>query len=323
MKHGIPLLTKKIKDLSVIVSTKNKRFSTANNILENKQAGTELIITVDGPPMVHIPDHPDIRVIYHSEPIGEKAVIEEATKLSQAKQVMTIDEYSPMNKGIVYYTDNQAEERIYAVARKILLSMNIPIISVSQYPIDFGKNFVMELNRSHISMFKQVLKGVEESAADIIYLCEHDLFYHKSHFDFIPAKENVFYFNQNRWAVDILTGTAIYYKTYCPSLLIAHRELLLSYYSQRVAILEKEGFTARIGNSPPRGVKGDWSTQKIMSKQPVIDIRHSNNLTPNRFNKKDFTKEGARKGWKTSESVPGWGKTYGRMSEFIRELYND
>jgi len=227
-------------------------------------------------------------------------------------------------KGIVYYTENQVEERIYIVARKLIKKVDIPIVSVSHYPIDFGKNIVMDLKRGHVAMFKQILKGLEKSKADIVYLAEHDVLYDKSHFDFIPPDDKYFYYNTNRWAVDSKTGKAVSYKTYCPSHLVAYRSLLLDYYRKRVAIIEKEGFSSKVGISPPRGVEEKWKgyIKEFQSAVPTVDIRHTNNLTPNRFDKKDFSSGMARKDWQESNTIPGWGKTEGRFSEFMREAYS-
>ena len=226
-----------------------------------------------------------------------------------------------VKKGIVYYTCNQIEERFLVAGRKLLEKTGIPIVSVSQYPINFGKNIVMDLQRSNISMFRQILKGIEESDAEIIYLCEHDVLYHQSHFDFIPSRPDVFYYNQNRWAVDTKTGKAIFYKTKCPSHLVGYRSLLLEYYRERLKIIEKEGFKSKIGYAPPRGVeKEGWGTKIYMSEHPNVDLRHNNNLTPNRFKKEDFSSGRARKGWKESDSIPSWGKTEGCFDQFLQNL---
>ncbi len=47
--------------------------------------------------------------------------------------------------------------------------MNLPIISVSLQPIDFGKNIVLPLERGYLTMFSQQLAGIEASEADILF----------------------------------------------------------------------------------------------------------------------------------------------------------
>lgn len=229
-----------------------------------------------------------------------------------------------LTKGIVYYTDNQCEERIATTVRKQLLTVcnGHQIVSVSQYPIDFGKNFVMPLDRSVLTMFKQILKGIEESDSDIIFLCEHDVLYHPSHFDFVPPEKDKFYYNMNFWMVRTTDGQALTYHTWATSQLCAYKELLLKHYTARVKKVEEEGFTRRMGfepggHRPPRGVDNyrlaDWK-----SEYPNIDFRHGKNVSGVRFDKKKFRTQPRE--WQMADEVLPWGKTKGRFGDFLREL---
>jgi len=239
------------------------------------------------------------------------------------------EENQNLTKGLVYYTDNRCEERILQVVRRQLDAARNgnPLVAVSQFPIDFGINIVLPLARSVLTMFKQILAGLEKIEADIVFLVEHDVLYHPSHFDFTPPKKQVFYYNENTYKVDAASGQALFYYTKQTSGLCAHRELLLEHYEKRVARVEKTGFTRRMGFEPgthrfPRGID-DYPAERWMSKYPNIDIRHSNNLTANRFKKEQFRSQRAIVGWKMSNDVPGWGKTKGRFDEFLYELSKD
>ena len=70
-----------------------------------------------------------------------------------------------MTKGLVYYTNNVPEEKILlacqAQLNRCMAIHQFPIISVAQKPINFGQNFVMDLKSSALSMFKQILKGLQ------------------------------------------------------------------------------------------------------------------------------------------------------------------
>ena len=236
---------------------------------------------------------------------------------------------SPSNgssKGIVYYTDNRCEERIMRLVRDKLTQIcnGYEIISVSQYPIDWGKNIVMPLLHSPLSMFKQMLRGLQESDADIIFFAEHDVLYHPTHFDFTPAKKDVFYYNEHTWKVDAKTGQALFYHTKQTSGLCAHRELLLEHYTKRLERVEKEGFSRSMGfepgtHRPPKGVDS-YKAESFWSKYPNVDIRHSSNLTANRFKKEQFRSERSIRGWTEADEVVGWGKTKGRFNEFLQEV---
>jgi hypothetical protein len=228
------------------------------------------------------------------------------------------------SKGLVYYTDNQCEERIALTVRKqILKSCNgYPIISVSQYPIDFGKNIVFPESRSHKTMFKQILKGIEEIDTDIIFFVEHDILYHPSHFDFVPPEKNKYYYNVNTWKLRSKDGQALHYLTQQVSGLCAYRELLLEHYKTRVARVEKEGFTRKMGFEPgnhsfPRGID-NYKYEIWRSEYPNVDIRHGGNLTGSRFKKRQFRNK--PKEWLMVDEIPFWGKTKNRFDDFLRDL---
>lgn len=231
-----------------------------------------------------------------------------------------------LTKGLVYYTDNMPEERIFLACQKQLnrcmKQWGYPIFSISQKPVNFGINTVMDLGRSVLSMFKQILRGLEECKTDIIFLIEHDVLYHPSHFDFTPQKEDHFYYNRNEWRVSSITGKAVFYLHNDVSQLCARRDLLLEHYSGVVELAEKEGFKSSYGFSPPKGLPKELQTKHYgtyMSKVPNLDIRHPNAFTRQRMEKDEFRSEHSRRGWTESDGVPGWGETLGRFDEFLTE----
>jgi len=223
------------------------------------------------------------------------------------------DWHDKLKKGIVYYTDNQLNIKIAKACQGNLKKMGLPIVSVSLKPMNFGKNIYLPLKRGYLTMFKQILAGLEASDADIIFFCEHDVLYHKSHFDFVPPRKDVFYYNLNVWKwryperhflrVDDCKQT---------SGLCAYRELLIEHYRKRIERVEKEGFNRNMGfepgtHSPPTGVD-NYKAEGWESAYPNIDIRHQNNLTPNRWSKDKFRNQKYTKGWKEAKEVPGWDR---------------
>ena len=232
-----------------------------------------------------------------------------------------------LSKGLIYYTDNHPDPRILlACQEQLKRCMNgnkYPIISVSQKPIDFGKNIVMDLERSVLSMYKQILRGLEESETDIIFTIEHDLLYHPSHFDFMPEDKNVFYYDRNVWAVCADTGKAVFYLRNIPSLLCAYRDLLMEHYRRKVEFVEENGFQSRYGFSPPKGLPKElrYGKYKVyFAEQPTIDIRHSKALTRRRMDKSQFRSERSCRGWTEADEVHPWGKTMGRFDNFLQEV---
>lgn len=233
-----------------------------------------------------------------------------------------------LTRGLVYYTDNRCEERILHVVRKQLdrARNGHKLVTVSQYPINFGdSNIVMPLERSHLSMFKQMLRGLEEVQTDIVFFVEHDVLYHPSHFDFIPPKKDVYYYNDNIWKLNSETGQALHYMEMKQvSGLVAYRELLLEHYRNRIKRVEAEGFTRRIGYEPgkklPRGID-NHPYAYFTSEKPNIDIKHPTTLTSGRFKLSQYRcRERIKDSWVLADEIPSWGKTKGRVDAFLREV---
>ena len=231
-----------------------------------------------------------------------------------------------LTKGIVYYTDNLCDEKILEVGQRNLrhICSDFDIVSVSLKPIKFGRNFVMPLERGHLTMFKQILKGLEESKADIIYLCEHDMLYHPSHFDFVPSRKDIYYYNENTWKVDAKSGQALFYYCKQTSGCCAYRELLVEHYKKRVARVEEKGYDRNMGFEPgthsfPRGVD-NFKAEKYFSEIPNIDIRHSTNLTRSRWRQDQFRNQKSCLGWTMADEVPGWGRTKDRFDDFLKTV---
>ncbi len=236
-------------------------------------------------------------------------------------------EHKALSKGIIYYTDSRLDERImYACQNQLEVSRDgCDLVSVSLRPTLFGHNITLDEKRGYLTMFKQILAGLEASTADVVFLAEHDVLYHPSHFEFIPPREDTFYYNQNRWMVDAETGRALHYLASSTSGLCASRELLLEHYRKRVEIVERDGFSYRIGFEPGTHNRAarvdDYKAETWMSEEPNIDLRHKQNLTPSRWRKDQFRNQRYTKGWTEAGAVPGWGPTKGRMDEFLDGVY--
>ena len=250
----------------------------------------------------------------------------EAQKARESKQVLKC-RHQPA-KGIIYYTDNRLDDRIMiAVQRQLEQCRNgHHLVSVSLKPMDFGENITLDLERGYLTMFRQILAGLEASTADVIFLAEHDWLYSSSHFDFVPPKRTMFYYNENSWKVDQSTGQALFYYCKQTAALCAYRELLIEHYRKRVERVEREGWTQRIGFEPgthsyPRGID-NYRAEAWMSPQPNIDIRHKKNLTRSRWRVEDFRDKRFCQGWTMADSVDGWGVTKGRFEEFLNEVTN-
>ena len=204
---------------------------------------------------------------------------------------------------IIYYTDSKLDRALALPVRKQLQKAcgPIPIISVSQEPLRFGKNIcVGEKPRLYKSMYEQLLVGLEAAPpGSIIYLCEHDVFYHPSHFAFLPKTKRHAWFNTNRYYYhqgvnSFLAARGKQALSQC----VAYREMLIVHCRERLAEWDD---TQRMSIQ--------WHTFK--SARPNIDIRHGDNLTTDGDYKRNYYRG---RGKNTIRNLPGWGGPHHFMS---------
>jgi glycosyltransferase involved in cell wall biosynthesis len=230
-------------------------------------------------------------------------------------------------KGIVYYSDCRGDETILRAAQEQLVRAvnGHEIVAVTLAPLDYGdiRIVLAKLERGYLTMFRQILAGLELSNADVIFFAEHDVLYHPSHFDFTPPDQNKIYYNENVWKVSADDGRALFYHTKQTSGLCAYREVLLEHYRKRVALVEEHGFSRKMGFEPGSHSRServdDLKSEAWVSEFPNVDIRHGDNLTPSRWRQDQFRNQRSCRGWKEASEVPGWGKTKGRFGDFLVE----
>lgn len=137
---------------------------------------------------------------------------------------------------IVYYTANFAPESFVSKIRKNLLEAkgDIPLISVSQKPIDFGHNIcVGEIGRHHLNIYKQALIGAKVATTKYIAMAEDDVLYHPSHFELRPDPGK-FGYNLNYWGLYTWTVPLFSYRNRRNfHTLICERELFIEAMEER------------------------------------------------------------------------------------------
>ena len=241
-----------------------------------------------------------------------------------------------MTKGIIYYTDNSLDEKFAKGFRQRLVNaaLDIPIVSVSQKPIDFGHNIcVGEMGRSLCMMWKEMLTALIYSQADVVYIAEHDVLYDSSHFKFEPEDDNCFYYNRNVWLVRTRDGKTMWKPSLCFSQCVCNRLLLLNDIMQRVRWCENGGIPSlhqgayepgrirktRMDERKIFGINTDmkWRLEYFESAKPNVDVRHGRNLSgPRRF--KPRPQDIATRIY--TDTVPGWGKSQGRFDDWFKEV---
>jgi len=176
---------------------------------------------------------------------------------------------------ILFYTSNREKESFEKKIKDKLLAVcgDIPIVSVSQKPIDLGKNIcVGEVGACDHNLFRQIQIGCQAITTPYVISCEADCLYTPDYFQFIPNNDNYYRFIPlyilEAWGKDDYGG--FFLKTTAPFAQITKREYWLSE-------LERE-----FKNRPqwlPNGDKyhlslflnKDW--KEITLKNPIISLK--------------------------------------------------
>jgi hypothetical protein len=234
-----------------------------------------------------------------------------------------------MKKGIIYYTDNRLGEPLFSIVQKNILNSGLPIVSCSLKPINFGKNIVVEGESSYPTMVRQIITALEASDSDYVFFCENDVLYPKTHFDFEPKRDDIFYYNGNVWRWWIYGEKAITYdRLISLSGLCVNRNLALENYKirlKKIEELEKKEFEThepriiRVWGYEPgtkkkrRGGITDDDFEMWYSEEPIVDLRHDKTFTCSKVSLSNFKHQPI--GWIeiTIDKINYWN---------LREIYN-
>ena len=97
---------------------------------------------------------------------------------------------------VIYYTSNREVESFENKIIESLIenSKGLPIVSVSQKPMNLGNNIcVGNVGVSEINSRRQLLIGAKEAKTKFICSAESDFLYPESFFEFEPLEDNIIY----------------------------------------------------------------------------------------------------------------------------------
>jgi hypothetical protein len=207
-----------------------------------------------------------------------------------------------VKKQILFFTDNKLNLKIAHRVQHQLQKIGMSIISVSLKPMPhFGYNIHLPMKRGYEAYFTQIYEGLKASDADVIFMCEHDVLYHPSHFDFTPPLKDKFYYNHNWWRYHTSDGFICHWEANQVSGLCAYRTLLLDWYKARLDEIKsgKKEWSFEPGKSGSLTIP--WK-----SLYPNVDIRHEGNLTRSKRSLADFRNKSTAKGFQVADKIPGW-----------------
>jgi len=95
-------------------------------------------------------------------------------------------------KGIIYYTDNKLKDPLFSIVQDLLLKTELPIVSCSLKPIEFGKNIVVNGPRGYVSYINQIITALINNDAKYVFFCEHDVLY-PNHILILSRQEMIYF----------------------------------------------------------------------------------------------------------------------------------
>jgi hypothetical protein len=134
---------------------------------------------------------------------------------------------------IIYYTSNTELPKFEAKIRRTLVHMSggLPIVSVSQKPIDFGKNIcVGEVGVTGHNALRQMLIGARAATTRFVCMAESDFLHPKDYFTFVPPRDDVFYMAMPLYVLFAQRGKT---RLFCPkpqgseAAMVINREYLI------------------------------------------------------------------------------------------------
>jgi hypothetical protein len=196
---------------------------------------------------------------------------------------------------IIYYSGNRENQEF---EQKIIDNLkeqagDIPIISVSQKPMNLGKNIcVGDVGFSYLNEWRQILIGAKEAKTPYIIFAESDFIYSKDYFRFIPNTDMDMYIYDNIWIVmDKKFGDYFWNKKSSEGAQICKRKLLIEKYEKHLEG-QPEWWNGEIvigkrGDSPLRYVPFEY-----FSGSPCISFKTGDGLRAiTNVNNKKITRE--------------------------------
>lgn len=210
----------------------------------------------------------------------------------------------------IYYTSHTEKSSFEEKIKSTLLSTigNLPLISVSQKPIDFGKNIcVGNVGISAFNAWRQLQIGTMAAKTKYICAAESDFLYPKEYFEFVPNDKDYFFIPKPVYILFVHRGVghSFYEKPRgSEGVMLSHRDKLLYRLEEMFKGLEDW----RIKDTGPLHLFGKSDRKRFDVQIPPISFK-----TPEGMSQKtQFTRE------TRTRILPYWGNCL----ELIAKYYS-
>lgn len=186
---------------------------------------------------------------------------------------------------IIYYSSNREKPEFERRIQETLLesSRDIPVVSVTQKPMDFGTNIcVGDVGVSGQNIFRQMYIAAMAATTRFVCPTEADYLYPPELYDFVPPRDDVFYTGAPLWVLFAQRG---YKKMYCKkprgseAFMIANRELLVHRLSQMLEGVDQWGPLDVDGVNLPWLMHRKFTTrEQIVFDIPAVTFKTDGNI---------------------------------------------
>lgn len=138
---------------------------------------------------------------------------------------------------VIYYTSNREAEAFEKKIRARLLKTigNLPLISVSQKPINFGKNIcVGDVGVSVQNAFRQFQLGAMQAKTPFVIAAASDCLYPREYFEYIPENIDQCCQYDNVWVLYKNSKAGFVKKAYAECTQVWGREILIRHINRRL-----------------------------------------------------------------------------------------
>jgi hypothetical protein len=220
---------------------------------------------------------------------------------------------------IIFLTVNRVPDRWAAYHKEVLLTAakDIPIISVSEKPIDIGYNIINDGKICYENIYRQMLRAAKLVETPFFAIAEDDSLYHESHFRFQRPEKDAFLYNRNRLSL-FTWGEPVYHwrNRINNSVLIAPTRLAIEALEERFA---------RWPNGMPNEIVGELGRRMVDRNMKVTErksVEGFSKISVIQFNHDYGCEDRQTRHKKTYGSIlmydiPHWGHAANLVKQFI------
>jgi hypothetical protein len=220
---------------------------------------------------------------------------------------------------IIYLTANRLPDHWANYQRSVLFEAirDYPLITVTRKPIQMPGEIILDTApKSHLNMYKQMLKAAKRAKTSYIAPAEDDALYHRSHFSGFRPPLDAFGYDLNRWRLFTWQNEPWFNWTNrisnCAGIL--PRELFIEAWEERLAKFPGDSMPIHRVSEVGRNNQEEWmgitkrKRADFFAEFPIIHLNHLQGT--------DSTETRKAMGPIRAIEIPYWGRAENIVKEF-------